>query len=185
MVGRALVRTFVLVLLSAWCVFCAAADVSNSSWSGVLNNAAGKPMAGAVVALHSSSPAREYRATTAANGRFRFAELPAGDYEIYDWRITQSSGNLSTVVSPSVPFSIPFHVSPREAVYIGSCTFQLSTATARRGAVVECAEWPDRDLPLLQQRYPSLGMIAKTAGVKLLYRSSEYSVHNQVIDPGG
>jgi hypothetical protein len=82
MVGCALKQTFVLVLLSAWCLICAAADVSNSSWSGVLNDAEGKPMAGAVVALHSLSAGREYRATTAENGRFRFAELPAGDYEI-------------------------------------------------------------------------------------------------------
>jgi Carboxypeptidase regulatory-like domain len=82
MVGCALKRTFILVLLSACCGTGAAADVSNSSWSGVLNDAMGKPLAGAVVALHSLSRAREYRATTAENGRFTFGELPAGDYEI-------------------------------------------------------------------------------------------------------
>src|SRR5438105_290646 len=43
------------------------------------------------------------------------AELPAGDYEIYSWRIL-CCGDLEIV--PAVQFSIPFHVATGEAVYI-------------------------------------------------------------------
>jgi hypothetical protein len=71
MLGCALKPTFVLVLLSACCVLPAA----NTSWTGVLHDTGGKPMAGAVVALHWFARAREYRATTAENGRFTLGEL--------------------------------------------------------------------------------------------------------------
>jgi hypothetical protein len=67
-----------MVLLAAT-VF---ASVSDTSWSGVLTDASGKPVAGAVVRLHSSSVQRDYLATTAANGRFVIADIAGGTYEV-------------------------------------------------------------------------------------------------------
>jgi hypothetical protein len=67
-----------MVLLAAT-VF---ASVSGMSWSGVLTDASGKPVAGAVVRLHSSSVQRDYLATTAANGRFVIADIASGTYEV-------------------------------------------------------------------------------------------------------
>ena len=117
MVGCALKRTFVLVLFSAGCVICAAAKVSNSSWSGVLNDAAGKPLAGAVVALHSLSAAREYRATTAENGSFTFGELPPGDYEIaVDTGHKRWKSTAPLVVKDGAAILISLRLSPPGAV---------------------------------------------------------------------
>jgi hypothetical protein len=59
-----------------------AAAISGTSWSGVLTDAPGKPVAGAVVRLHSSSVQRDYLATTAANGRFVIADIASGTYEV-------------------------------------------------------------------------------------------------------
>ena len=67
-----------MVLLAAT-VF---ASVSGMSWSGVLTDASGKPVAGAVVRLHSSSVQRDYLATTAANGKFVIADIAGGTYEV-------------------------------------------------------------------------------------------------------
>ncbi len=43
---------------------------------------AGKPVAEAVVRLHPATGGGDYASTTAANGRFTFAELAAGSYEV-------------------------------------------------------------------------------------------------------
>lgn len=58
----------------------AAGALSGASWAGVLTDSVGKPVAGAVVKLHSAG--HEYTTTTAASGKFEFAEIAAGTYEI-------------------------------------------------------------------------------------------------------
>src|ERR1051326_2556667 len=57
-----------------------AAALSGASWVGVLTDSIGKPVAGAIIKLHSAD--HEYRATTATSGNFEFAEIAAGTYEI-------------------------------------------------------------------------------------------------------
>jgi hypothetical protein len=55
---------------------------SGTSWNGVLSDGSGKPAGQAVVALHSISGGRDYRATTTTNGQFSFADVAAGSYEL-------------------------------------------------------------------------------------------------------
>jgi len=59
----------------------AAGAVSAATWSGTLSDGAGKPVAGAVVTLHSAG-AQDYTATTATDGKFDFAGIAAGNYEV-------------------------------------------------------------------------------------------------------
>src|ERR1700722_18758292 len=67
-------------------VFLAAASsagaVSGASWDGVLRDDAGKAVADAVVRLHPASGGSDYTSKTSAKGRFAFADLAAGSYEV-------------------------------------------------------------------------------------------------------
>ena len=77
--------------LNRFCKLCAgtlllgapvAGAVSGASWNGTLSDGSGKPVAAAVVKLHSAAGGRDYTATTAPNGRFTFAEIAKGGYEV-------------------------------------------------------------------------------------------------------
>ena len=48
----------------------------------MLTDAAGKPVEGAVVALHPTSTKRDYTFTTGADGKFAFAAIAAGSYQV-------------------------------------------------------------------------------------------------------
>ncbi len=71
-----------------------AGAATGSSWNGVLRDDAGKPVAEGVVRLHPATGGADSTSTTAANGRFTFAELAAGSYEVSvnvanrQWRAT-------------------------------------------------------------------------------------------------
>jgi Carboxypeptidase regulatory-like domain len=51
------------------------------SWTGVLRDSSGFPVANATVTLHSGSR-QDYSASTPANGEFAFAEVAPGSYEV-------------------------------------------------------------------------------------------------------
>jgi hypothetical protein len=55
---------------------------SSASWNGVLTDASGKSVAGAVLKLHASSGERDYTVATDGNGHFAFAAIAAGRYEV-------------------------------------------------------------------------------------------------------
>jgi Carboxypeptidase regulatory-like domain len=59
-----------------------AAAVSGTSLNGVLTDAAGKSVSGAVIALHATTNGRKYSATTADGGQFDFRDLAPGSYDI-------------------------------------------------------------------------------------------------------
>ena len=64
-------------------LFCGCALASPAaSWNGSLLDSLGKPASGAVVRLHSTSGPQEYAATTAADGKFVFADIVAGSYQV-------------------------------------------------------------------------------------------------------
>jgi Carboxypeptidase regulatory-like domain/Uncharacterised protein family (UPF0236) len=80
-----------LRVLNRFCILCVgtlsvgaavAGAVSGASWNGTLSDQSGKPVAAAVVKLHSAAEGRDYTATTAPNGRFTFAEIAKGGYEV-------------------------------------------------------------------------------------------------------
>jgi len=56
--------------------------LAGASWSGALRDDNGKPVAGAVVKLHSTSGGHDYSATTASDGKFAFAGIAADSYEV-------------------------------------------------------------------------------------------------------
>ena len=57
-------------------------SLPSAMWNGVLSDSAGKPVAGATVTLHSASVGHDYTAVTAASGRFDFAGIAPGAYEV-------------------------------------------------------------------------------------------------------
>jgi len=59
-----------------------AAALAGASWSGVLRDHNGKPVAGAVVKLHSVSGEHNYSATTDTDGKFAVAGIAADSYEV-------------------------------------------------------------------------------------------------------
>lgn len=58
------------------------ASFSGATWSGVLTDAAGRPVAEATVQLHPIPSGNDYTVTTAANGRFVFTGIAGGSYEV-------------------------------------------------------------------------------------------------------
>jgi Carboxypeptidase regulatory-like domain len=84
-------RFMFLRVLNRFCKLCVgtlllgapvAGALSGASWNGTLSDGSGKPVAAAVVKLHSAAGGRDYTATTAPNGRFTFAEIAKGGYEV-------------------------------------------------------------------------------------------------------
>src|SRR5256885_2349938 len=76
MTTRLLARASVLfVLLFALC----GSAFANNSWIGTLLDAAGKPVAGAAVHLHSNSNGRDYESRTNRAGEFHFELVVAGE----------------------------------------------------------------------------------------------------------
>src|ERR1700722_9482959 len=73
--------------LNRFCKLCAgtlllwapvAGAVSGASWTGPLSDGSGKPVAAAVVKLHSAAGGRDYTGPTAPNGRFNVLEMAQG-----------------------------------------------------------------------------------------------------------
>ena len=84
------------------------------------------------------------------NGALIAAELPAGDYEIYRWRIIMRTAYENSETMPDTPFSIPFRVEPGQATYIGSCDFSLYVP------LVTCRDRVERDFMEFEMFYPLL-----------------------------
>jgi hypothetical protein len=59
-----------------------AAQAAPASWQGTVRDAGGSVMAEAQVELRETTSGRTFTTTTDAQGAFRFAELPAGDYAV-------------------------------------------------------------------------------------------------------
>lgn len=74
-----------------------------------------------VVGLNANISSGYYRDFDVTDGMgFIFAEpLPAGDYEIYSYELTQYNWGPYTAITPSVAASIPFKVTEGYATYLG------------------------------------------------------------------
>ena len=89
-------------------------------------------------------------------------ELPAGDYEMFSWRVTIEDG---WVVAAKM-FRVPFRIEPGKATYVGSYAFHIETralnhVTSSAGNLtwagdVACAERFEVDMRLFAARYPAL-----------------------------
>lgn len=82
-------------------------------------------------------------------GRLVVAELPAGQYELYQWR-----AEVLDLTYTSKLFSIPFTVVAGKATYIGGLFVNVNETTAKYKLSV--TDQSTRDLPLLLQRYPHI-----------------------------
>jgi len=82
-------------------------------------------------------------------GRLVVAELPAGSYELHQWR--SGKGNISYT---SKPFSIPFVITEGKATYIGNVFININELLGTYK--VEVSDAGERDLPLLFQRYRNI-----------------------------
>lgn len=69
-------------LIAAILLASGANALAGASWSGVLVDAAGKPVAAAVLTLHAAAGGQDYTATTDTNGKFEFKAMAAGSYEV-------------------------------------------------------------------------------------------------------
>lgn len=81
-------------------------------------------------------------------------ELPAGDYEIKSWQVSQGAANVRS----TEPINIKFRVEPGQSIYLGNFHF---TETARfvraiTAANLSLTEMSGRDLPVLLKAFPSL-----------------------------
>lgn len=81
-------------------------------------------------------------------------ELPAGEYEIKSWHISQGAANVRS----TEPINTRFRVEPGQSIYLGNFHF---TETARfvrsiTAASLSLTEMSDRDLPVLLKTFPSL-----------------------------
>ena len=185
-----------LFTLSAIFVLTACANTTqNVSKNYMLSNASGKGLAvGSLTSAGSFADYRIYYRNMAndKNGFFQLrvndqslnstliaSELPAGDYEIYSWRVyTFTANNFITVFSPQTPFSLSFHVESGEAVYFGSCDFQIKVQFVPPwgDAMVACGDKSRRDLQHLADFYPGLAKAKVAIGGNLSYTSDGFRV---------
>lgn len=86
-------------------------------------------------------------------GRVLALSLPAGDYEIYDWRILENGVGGETEHGPVRSFSYRFSIVLGRAVYLGRVHLSLSAAHKQTIGVVDNRE---ADLAALRQRFPAL-----------------------------
>jgi hypothetical protein len=75
-------RSHMLCVAAVFLLAPIAVVASSVSWNGTLVDCQGKPVASAVIKLHPSASGHDHTATTAADGKFYFAELVAGEYEV-------------------------------------------------------------------------------------------------------
>src|SRR5271169_3042345 len=90
-----------------------AVAVSAASWNGVLSDGSGKPVAEAVVRLHSPSGGRDCTVTTEAKGKFAFADIAAGTYEV-SVKIADKEWKATTpwVVTDGAALTMALQLSP-------------------------------------------------------------------------
>jgi hypothetical protein len=70
--------SFFAAFFFAW----ATSAASNASWSGILRDDAGNPVADAAIRLHSVSGSAEYHANSSPTGKFDFPDVAAGEYAL-------------------------------------------------------------------------------------------------------
>lgn len=90
----------------------------------------------------------------AATGKLIVAELPAGEYEVYNWAVF--NGNVR--VTAANQFSIRFKVEPGKAVYLGNFAFQTtrSFGLSISGADLSLKGEQERDLAVLKEKFPNM-----------------------------
>ena len=133
-----------------------AGALAAACWSGQLTDGAGKPVAAAAVKLHSAAGNRDYTAITAADGKFSFAEIAAGSYEV-SVRTADEEFKASTplTIKDATALTISLSIEGQE-VRIGAAG--QASAQARGGGHLSSTEVSS--LPLNVRDFSKLLLLA-------------------------
>ena len=99
-----------------------AKGLSGASWSGILRDAAGRPIANATVRLRPMSRDGDYKAQTSSSGSFVFSELVAGSYNLSVTAAGKTHNAATPVViqeGTSLALSLQFS-SERQELLVGT-----------------------------------------------------------------
>lgn len=157
MFRRLRIRLLSLCLTCALIVLPVSAAVG-SSWNGILTDGGAKPIAGAVVTLHSSSNNSLYRATTAADGKFVFAAIAPGTYEV-SAKLALKEWKSALTVKDAGPLTMSLQIPPpgQELRILPSIT-ETAAAPATGGEHLSGAEVSS--LPLNARDFSKLLLLA-------------------------
>lgn len=97
------------------------------------------------------------------SGNLFFAELPAGEYEVFSWQVFSGPA----IVKPVLDFDMKFTITPDKAVYIGDYHF---TQTARlgltvTGAKVKLTSNEDRDFAVFKEKNPQISNVTINSSI--------------------
>ncbi len=91
-------------------------------------------------------------------------ELPAGDYEFFSWRVASGYSH----VRPQNDFSIPFSITPGNAVYLGNFKFERKSGLG--GTIiavdVQYRDESNRDIGILQKKYNGIESSTVTTAIE-------------------
>lgn len=85
-------------------------------------------------------------------GRLVFLRLPAGEYELYTWKLRETDAFGRVEHGPSNSFSYRFRVNPGSATYLG----QLDLRIDGKGAAMTVSDRRARDFALIRQKMPAI-----------------------------
>ena len=94
-------------------------------------------------------------------GRIGIIELPAGEYEFYEWTGWISKSPMRWIISPTKLFSYKFKVIPGKALYIGNIDMRLNKENhilyiEIKRACLRIIDSRNRDLELIFNRYNNI-----------------------------
>jgi hypothetical protein len=129
------------------------------SWSGVLRNKSGNPVAGAMIELAAKPGQAPYSAKTSATGEFSFDAIPPGSYEIsvtLEGKTYHAANPLSMEAGRT--FTSLLEVSQQEGTVVLSATREATTAQASGGERLSGGEVSS--LPLNERDFSKLLLLA-------------------------
>jgi hypothetical protein len=137
----------------------AATCTSTGSWSGMVRDHTGGPIAGVTITLHSQSSNTTYSATTSADGKFGFPEILAGSYDV-SARRSQEEWRLSTpvVIKDGPAFPATLQLSSLSHDLRLESKLEETTPQASRGEHLSGAEVSN--LPLNARDFSKLLLLA-------------------------
>jgi len=137
----------------------AAGAMALTSWDGLLLDSSGKPVGGAVVRLHSAD-GRDYRVSTAGDGKFAFSGIEPGSYEVSVQTADRESKSAGPVVvrDSAVSFSLQMLASGEVAVKADAREKEIARGQASGGEHLSSSEVSS--LPLNARDFSKLLLLA-------------------------
>jgi len=152
-----------LLLLSLSIPVAAQQAVNAAGMSGTVNDPNGAPISGATVTVRNLDRNQTQTATTNEHGRFRFALLPVGEYEL-----SVSAGGFASVtrslrlnVGAALDMPIRLNIEQSESIDVWSAVPVVETARTQVAASITPEEV--QDLPLNGRNYLDLALLAPGA----------------------